>query len=100
MLGQEVEDVKAFVHSPKGKFLIKEMSREDDLAYETLLEGARMDNLLELLRVRDHGSSDTCKLNAVKALNELSDSHGGKKSALSPEEAKKELEAILERTRK
>tara|TARA_R110000803_G_scaffold136034_1_gene203007 strand:- start:39741 stop:40223 length:483 start_codon:yes stop_codon:yes gene_type:complete len=95
MVGQEVEEVKAFIHSSAGQYIIKEQTEDVDSIIESIIRGSKMDGVLEMLRIRDKGSSDGVRLAAIKELRSCEEALDASKGQLPPEQAKAELEKLL-----
>ena len=70
-LGMDVEEIHGFIHSPAGQDLTKQLMQESSAAFDNILEGSKVDNLMTLLRLRDGAKTDAVRLNAVKELNVL-----------------------------
>lgn len=89
-IGMTYDEVSHFVSSPNGQTMIKDcIDVEDDRAIKNLLAAARLDSILSLIRLRDHGETGQIKVAASRELNVMLEKLGDikKRPNVSPEKA-------------
>jgi hypothetical protein len=90
ILSVTYSEVSDFLVSPAGTALLKQsVDSSDENAVRDILEGAKLDTILNLIKMRDHGENGNVRVTAGKELTSMLKDMGARKGlrGMTPDQA-------------